>query len=126
VLLPWTCTLQPPLVHLRQTSSLLPGSHPIVASTSLRLFYLLLYSEHIKHIQVLGFLPLVLWPMQVLPLVCEPCPVILLHLFRYIIHIWGGTCDFFGLLSLANFKMMCSSSIYLLVNNKISFFFVNK
>jgi hypothetical protein len=53
VLLPCTCVL----VHLYQISSLLPGPLPIVASASLRLLYLLLYSEHINHIQVLGFLP---------------------------------------------------------------------
>jgi hypothetical protein len=56
-LLPCTCELQPTLVHLCQTSSLLPGPLPIVASASLRLLYSLLYSEHINHIQVLGFLP---------------------------------------------------------------------
>jgi hypothetical protein len=39
------------------TSSLLPGHLPIVASASLRLLYLLLYSKYINHIQVLGFLP---------------------------------------------------------------------
>jgi hypothetical protein len=32
------------------------GPLRIVASASLRLLYLLLYSEHINHIQVLGFL----------------------------------------------------------------------
>jgi hypothetical protein len=37
-----------------QTSSILPGLLPIVASASLRLIYLLLYSEHINYIQVLG------------------------------------------------------------------------
>uniref|UniRef100_A0A8C0W4M9 C-type lectin domain-containing protein n=1 Tax=Castor canadensis TaxID=51338 RepID=A0A8C0W4M9_CASCN len=47
----------PTLVHLYQTSSLLPGHLPIVASASLRLLYLLAYSGHISHIQVLGFLP---------------------------------------------------------------------
>jgi hypothetical protein len=56
-LLPCTCVLQPTLVHLCQTSSLLPGPVPIVASASLRFLYSLLYSEHINHIQVLGFLP---------------------------------------------------------------------
>jgi hypothetical protein len=59
-LLPCTCVLQPTLVHLYQTSSLLPilsSPHPIVASDSLRLLYSVLYSEHINHIQVLGFLP---------------------------------------------------------------------
>jgi hypothetical protein len=49
--------LQPTLVHLYQASSLLPSSLPIVASASLRLPYLLPYSVHINHIQVLGFLP---------------------------------------------------------------------
>jgi hypothetical protein len=46
-LLPCTCVLKPTLVHLCQTSSLLPGPLPIVASASLRLLYLLHYSEHI-------------------------------------------------------------------------------
>jgi hypothetical protein len=67
--------LQSTLVHLYQTSSLLPSHLPIVASASLiRLLYLLLYSEHINHIQVLWFLPfpyssraqspLSVWPMS--------------------------------------------------------------
>jgi hypothetical protein len=47
-----------PLVHLYQTSSLLPDPLPIVASASLRLLYLFLYREHINHIHVLGFFPL--------------------------------------------------------------------
>jgi hypothetical protein len=46
------------LFRFCQTSSLLPGPLSIVASANLRLLYLLLYSEHINHIQVLGFLPL--------------------------------------------------------------------
>jgi hypothetical protein len=51
------------------------SSHlPIAASAILRLLYLLLYSEHMNHIQVLGFLllpyssrahsPLSVWPMS--------------------------------------------------------------
>jgi hypothetical protein len=56
-LLPCTCVLQPTLVHLYQTVSLLPGPLPIVTSASLRLLYSLLYSENINHFQVLGFLP---------------------------------------------------------------------
>jgi hypothetical protein len=56
-LLPCTCVLQPELFHLYQTSLLFPGPLPIVASASLRLLYLLLYSKHINHIQILGFLP---------------------------------------------------------------------
>jgi hypothetical protein len=49
------CVLQPKLIHLYQTSSLLPGHLPIVTSVTLRLLYSLLYSGHIKHVQVLGF-----------------------------------------------------------------------
>jgi hypothetical protein len=74
VLFPCTCVLQPTLVHLYQTSSLLPSPLPIVASASLRLLYSLLYSEHINHTQVLGFFPfpysscghspLSVWPMS--------------------------------------------------------------
>jgi hypothetical protein len=55
--LTYTYVLEPTLVHLCQTSLLLAGPLPIVSSASLRLLYLLLYSEHIKHFQVLGFLP---------------------------------------------------------------------
>jgi hypothetical protein len=55
-LLPCTFILKPTLVHLCQTSSLLPGLFPIVASASLRRIYSFLYSEHINHIRVLGFL----------------------------------------------------------------------
>jgi hypothetical protein len=55
-LLPYFCLLQPTLIHLCQTSSLLSDTLPIVASSSLRLFSSLIYSEHINHIQVLGFL----------------------------------------------------------------------
>jgi hypothetical protein len=62
------------LVHLCQTSPLLPGPLSIVASASLRLLYSLLYNKHINYIQVLGFLsfpyffhacsPLSVWPMS--------------------------------------------------------------
>jgi hypothetical protein len=55
VLLPCICVLQPTLVHLYQTSLLLFGLLPIVASANLILLYLLLKREHINHIQVLGF-----------------------------------------------------------------------
>jgi hypothetical protein len=51
VLLPCTCVLQSTLVHLYQTSSLLPSPLPLVAFASLRLLYLLLYIKHINHIQ---------------------------------------------------------------------------
>jgi hypothetical protein len=57
VLFPCTCVLQPKLVHLYQTSSLLSSPLPIVVSASLRVLCSFLYSEHINHIQVFGFLP---------------------------------------------------------------------
>jgi hypothetical protein len=57
-----------------QTSSMLPSPLPILASVSLRWLYLLLYNEHINHIQVFGFppfpypshaqSPLSVWPMS--------------------------------------------------------------
>jgi hypothetical protein len=94
-LLPCTCVLQPTLVHLYQTSSLLPNPFPIVASASLRLLYSLLYSEHINHIQVLGLLPfpyssrahspLRVWPMS------NNITVFVLGL---IIHMWERTWNF--------------------------------
>jgi hypothetical protein len=68
-LLPCTCVLQPELVHCYQTSSLLPCHLPIVTSASLRLLYSLLYSGHIKHFQVLGFLPFPYFSCAHLPLV---------------------------------------------------------
>jgi hypothetical protein len=79
-LIPGTCVLESTLVHLRQSSSLPPSPLPIVASASLRLLHSLLYSEHINHIQVFGFLPFPI-PLLSFPLVCDPCPIILLHLF---------------------------------------------
>jgi hypothetical protein len=80
-LLPCTCVLQPELIHLYQTSSLLPGHLPILTAVILRLLYYLLYSGHIKHFQVLGFLPFPIPPVCVLSLVCDSCSIILLHLF---------------------------------------------
>jgi hypothetical protein len=57
LLLPCTCVLQPELINLYQTSSLLPGYLSIATSVSLSLLYLLFYNGHIKRFQVLGFLP---------------------------------------------------------------------
>jgi hypothetical protein len=56
-LFPCICVLQPTLVHLYQTSSLLPSHLPIMSTASLRLLYSLLWSGHINYFQVLGFLP---------------------------------------------------------------------
>jgi hypothetical protein len=77
-LLPCTCVLQLELGHLYHTSSLLPGPLLIVSSVSLRLLYFLLCSGHSKHFQVLSFLPFPIPPLCVLPLSCDPCPIILL------------------------------------------------
>jgi hypothetical protein len=54
-LLPCTCVLQPKLVHLYHTFSLLPNPLPTVAFARLRLLYSLFYRKHINHIQVLSF-----------------------------------------------------------------------
>jgi hypothetical protein len=59
LLFPCICVSQPKLVHLYQTSLLLPSPLSIVASASLRLVYLFLSSEYINHIQVFGFLPFI-------------------------------------------------------------------
>jgi hypothetical protein len=63
-LLPRTNVLQPELVHLYQTSSLLPSHLPMVTSVSFRLLYKLLYSWHINHFQILGFLPFHIPPIN--------------------------------------------------------------
>jgi hypothetical protein len=80
------------LIHLYQTSSLLPVPLPIVASVDLKLLDLLIYSEHINHIQVLGF-----------PLVCDPCPIILLPFVLDLKSTYDEEHATYGLLSLANF-----------------------
>jgi hypothetical protein len=80
-LLPCTCVLEATVIHLYQTSSLISSTFPIVVFASLRLLYSFLYSEHINHIQVFGFLPFPIPPICILPLVCDPCSTILLHLF---------------------------------------------
>jgi hypothetical protein len=55
VLLPCMC-ITTHIGSSLQSSLLLPGPLPIVASASLKLLCLLIYSEHIENIQVLGFL----------------------------------------------------------------------
>jgi hypothetical protein len=56
VLFPHICVLEPKLVNLCHTSSLLPSPLPVVVLARLRLLYSLFYSEHINYIQVFGFL----------------------------------------------------------------------
>jgi hypothetical protein len=80
-LLPCTSVLQPELIYLYVTSSLLVSHLPILTSVILQLLYYLLCSGHIKHFQVLGFLPFPNPPVCVLPLAWDPCLLILLHLF---------------------------------------------
>jgi hypothetical protein len=123
--LPCTCILQPTLAHLYQISSLLPGPFPILASASLRLLYLLLYSEHINHIQVLGFLPfpysfcmcspLSVWPMS--NNITAFVQVYNLHMREN-----KGFLAFWAWLTSLKMKLV-SNSIHLLVNDKISIFF---
>jgi hypothetical protein len=57
VLFPCIYVLQSQLVHLYQSSSLHSSPLPMVAPTSLKFLYSLLYREHINHIQVFSFLP---------------------------------------------------------------------
>jgi hypothetical protein len=65
------------------------------------------------------FLPFSIPPVHILPLVCDPYPVILLNLFLvYNLHM-RKNIRFFAWLTLL--KMMFSSSIHLLANDKISF-----
>jgi hypothetical protein len=80
-LLPCTSVLQLELIHLSKTSSLLPGHLCIVTSVSLRLLYSLLNSGQIEHFKTLGSLPFPIPPVCVLPLACNLCPIVLLHLF---------------------------------------------
>jgi hypothetical protein len=93
-LLPCTCILQLALVHLYQTSSLLPRPLPKVASASLRIHYLLLYSGHINYFQVFGFLPFsysscMCSPLSVWPMSNNISAFVL-------ICIWGRTYDFWS------------------------------
>jgi hypothetical protein len=99
------CVFQPTLLHLYQTSSLLPSPLPIVASGRLRFLYSLLCREHINHIQVVGFLPFLYphLPVRVHPLLCDPCPIELQHLFLGVESAHEGEHAIFGLVSLANF-----------------------
>jgi hypothetical protein len=62
MLFPCIYVLQPKLVHLYQSSSLIPCPLPIVASVRLRILYSFLYSEYISHIHIFGS-PLV-WSMS--------------------------------------------------------------
>jgi hypothetical protein len=70
VLFPCMYVLQLQLIHLFQSSSLLPSPLPVVALASLKFRYSFLYSEHIKHIKVFGFLPRLYLSLHNHPLVC--------------------------------------------------------
>jgi hypothetical protein len=94
-LLPRTFVLQPVLGHLYQTSSLLPGPLPIVASVSLRLIYSLLYREDYKPYSSFRF------PSLSLFLLCTVSPQCVIHVqqyycncFKSIICIWWRTRAF--------------------------------
>jgi hypothetical protein len=57
VLYLYICVLQHKWIHFYQTASQLTSPILIVASASLRLLYLFLYSEHINHIRFLVSFP---------------------------------------------------------------------
>jgi hypothetical protein len=103
ILLPCTYVLQPKLVHLYQTSSLLLGHFPIVASVNLRLLYLLLYSWHLKHFQVLGFLPFPYSSCTHSPLSMWPMSNNMIAFVSGLKSAYEGEHMIFGLLNLANF-----------------------
>jgi hypothetical protein len=103
VLLPCTCELHPILVHLYKTSTVLSGLPPIVASVSLRLLYSLLYSEHINHIQVLGFLPFPSSSCAGSPLSVWPMSSNISSFVLGLSSAYEGEHAIFGLLRLANF-----------------------
>jgi hypothetical protein len=77
-LLPCKSVLQPKLIHLYMTSSLLPGHLPILTSVTLWLTVLAPLQWDIIHFQVLDFLPISIPPICALPLVCDPSPTTLL------------------------------------------------
>jgi hypothetical protein len=102
-LFPCLWILQPMLVHLYQTSSLLPSPFLIVASASLRLLYSLLYSGHINHLQVLGFLPFSYFSHVHSPLSVWPMSNNITAFDLSLQCAYEGEHAIFGLLSLANF-----------------------
>jgi hypothetical protein len=75
VLFPCICILQHKLVHLYQTSSLLPSPLPKLASVNLRLQW-----AHQLHLSF-RFPSLLYSSRESSPLSVWPCPIILLHLF---------------------------------------------
>jgi hypothetical protein len=96
--LPCTCVLKSTLLHLYQICSLLLCPLPILVSVRLRLLYSLLYSEHINHIQVWGFLPF--------PYFSHPRSPMSNNITAFILGLWSsykGEHVIFGILSLANF-----------------------
>jgi hypothetical protein len=74
MLFPCICVLQLQLIHLYQSSSLLPSPLLMVTPASLKFLYSFMYSKHTNLIQVFGFLPLP-YPSTVQPplsLACVP------------------------------------------------------
>jgi hypothetical protein len=100
-LLPCTCVLQANLIHLYKTSLLLPDQLPIVTSVVLRFLYYLFSIEHIKHFQILGFLPVPIPPVCVLSVWLMANNITAFVLDRK--STYEGEHTIFAFLSLANF-----------------------
>jgi hypothetical protein len=117
-LLPCTCILQPKLIHLYQTSSLLPGHLPIVTC---QFKITLLAPLQWAHQQLSSFrFPSlsVFLLFNAFCLACDPCPIILLHLFRVYNPHMRENMGFLAFWAwLTSLEMMFSSSIHLLVND---------
>jgi hypothetical protein len=80
-LLPCTCVLQPKLIHLCLTSSLLPSHLPILTSVSFKITILVHLQWTCQTLSSFEFPTFPIPPVCVLHLACDPCLIILLHLF---------------------------------------------
>jgi hypothetical protein len=123
-LLPWTCELQSTLVHsARSLHYFLFPSHSGLCQFKITLF-IPLQCIHQAH-SSFRFPSLFLFIPCTFSLVCDPCPVILLHLFW--VYNWHKkeNLRFLAFRAwLTLLKMTFSSFIHLLANDKTSFFSV--
>jgi hypothetical protein len=90
VLLPCTCVLKPTLIHLYQTPSRLPCPLPIIGLCQFKITLSAHQGAH-QPLSSFGFPTFPYSSCVCSPLVCGPCPIILLQFFLSIICIWGRT-----------------------------------